>query len=208
MLLKDKVGRAVDAAFFDKPTLELSKALLGMELIHETNEGVTSGIITEVEAYCGVADKGCHSYGGRRTKRTEVMFGPPGYAYVYFIYGMYYCFNVVSGEVGSPEAILVRALKPIQGIPLMARRRGMNIGETDSTRRLTNLHINKLTGGPGRLAQAMGITKEQYGWNLSDSSLYIGSGSHAINPKRIVTGPRINIDYAEEAKDYPWRFWV
>ncbi|MFO7262569.1 MAG: 3-methyladenine DNA glycosylase [Bacillaceae bacterium G1] len=209
--------------FFQRPTLELAPALLGMELVHETEDGTASGIIVEVEAYMGPEDKAAHSYGGKKTQRTEVMFGPPGRAYVYFIYGMYYCFNIVSGPPGKPEAILVRALAPAQGIPLMAQRRGVALTPeltavldkqgsltvsydelTAASRRL----LKGLTNGPGKLCTALAITKAQYGWDLTRSRLYLRPGIGPIPPEQVARGPRINIGYAEEAIHYPWRFWI
>jgi len=197
--------------FFQRPTLELAPALLGMELVHETEDGTASGIIVEVEAYMGPEDKAAHSYGGKKTQRTEVMFGPPGRAYVYFIYGMYYCFNIVSGPPGKPEAILVRALAPAQGIPLMAQRRGVALTPeltavldkqgsltvsydelTAASRRL----LKGLTNGPGKLCTALAITKAQYGWDLTRSRLYLRPGIGPIPPEQVARGPRINIGYA------------
>lgn len=194
------IREPVKAGFFRRPTLELARALLGTELVHCTPEGETYGRIVEVEAYMGPYDKAAHSYTGRRTARTEVMFGPPGRAYVYFIYGMYDCLNVVSGPEGSPEAILVRALEPTGGLDLMSRRRGMS--------ELTPRRIRHLTSGPGKLCRAMGITRAQYGGDLTVPPLFIRHDQDPIPPEEIETGPRINIDYAEEARDFPWRFWI
>jgi len=209
--------------FFRQPTLQLAPALLGMELVHETANGTASGIIVEVEAYMGPEDKAAHSYGGKKTRRTEVMFGPPGRAYVYFIYGMYYCFNIVSGPPGKPEAILVRALAPAEGIPLMARRRGVALDEKlaavlDMQGRLrvpleqldaaARRRLQGLANGPGKLCTALAITKEQYGWDLTGSRLYLRPGIGPVPPEQVARGPRINIGYAEEAVHYPWRFWI
>lgn len=176
---------ALDRSFFEMPTLELCLHLLGKELTHD---GV-GGYIVEVEAYMGPHDRAAHSYGGRRTKRTEVMFGPPGKAYVYTIHQQH-CLNVVSGKEGHPEAILVRALQPTKGIEKMMERRG---------------RADNLTNGPGRLCQALGITKAQYGWDLLESPLRIGPG---IPVKRVAVGPRIGIENTGEARHYPWRFWI
>lgn len=191
--------------YFKQSTLDLARSLLGKLLVHETPEGSTSGYIVETEAYIGPWDKAAHSHGGRITPRTRVMYGPPGYAYVYQIYGMHYCLNVVSGQEGEPEAVLIRALEPVEGIPLMIRRRGLSL---DPHMGQWPIHkLKPLTNGPGKLAQAMGITKQQYGWNLAESSLQIRP-SLPIDPELIDCGRRIGIDYAEEARDYPWRFWI
>ncbi|GAX91220.1 DNA-3-methyladenine glycosylase [Effusibacillus lacus] len=193
--------------FFHLPTLDLAKALLGTILVHETMEGTTSGIIVETEAYIGPEDKAAHSYGGIPTERTRVMFGPPGFAYVYQIYGMHYCFNVVSGEETAPEAILIRALEPVVGIPLMIRRRGLDIRQLPDGSWPTN-KLKLLTNGPGKLAQAMGISKDQYGLGLKDSSLRILPRRNKLSADQIRSGPRIGIEYAEEAREYPWRYWI
>lgn len=176
---------AIDRSFFEIPTLELCLELLGKELTHN---GV-GGYIVEVEAYMGPDDRAAHSYGGRRTKRTEVMYGPPGKAYVYTIH-THYCLNVVSGVEGKPEAILIRALEPTKGIDVMIQRRGRE---------------DNLTNGPGKLCQALGITKKQYGWDFLESPLRISEG---IKVDRIAVGKRVGIDNTGEARDYPWRFWV
>lgn len=186
----------MDLAFFSMPTLDLAKALLGKCLIHESPEGTTSGLIVETEAYIGPHDKASHSYGGRRTSRVEPMYGPPGHAYVYLIYGMYHCFNVVSGEIGAPEAVLIRALHPKEGLQLMKKRR-------PSIRRQVDL-----TNGPGKLCTAMGITRDHNQFHLITSPLYIEDVGSNPRPEDILCGPRIGIPYAEEAIHYPWRFWL
>lgn len=175
----------VDEAFFQLPTLELAVQLLGKELV--LND--VGGYIVEVEAYMGPHDRAAHSYGGRRTPRTEVMFGPPGRAYVYTIH-RHHCLNVVSGKVGHPEAILVRALEPTRGIERMIERRGRR---------------DHLTDGPGKLCQALGITRAQNGWDFLTSPLRIQEG---IPVTTVAVGTRIGIENAGEARDYPWRFWI
>lgn len=173
-----------------------------MVLVHQTNEGATAGRVVEVEMYRGMLDKAAHSYKGVPTKRTEVMFGSAGHAYVYFIYGMYYCFNVVASDIGKPEAILIRALEPVCGLELMAKRRGLSTADfSKSSQR------RRLTSGPGRLATAMGITKEAYGLPLDRPPLYFVKEDHMID-RSVASGPRINIGYAEEAQYFPWRFWL
>lgn len=175
----------IDRAFFEMPTLELAVQLLGKEL---TLHGV-GGYIVEVEAYMGQDDRAAHSYSGRPTPRTELMFGPPGRAYVYVIHG-HHCVNVVAGQEGTPHAILIRALEPTRGIEKMIKRRGRS---------------DHLTDGPGKLCQALGITREQNGWDFLTSPLRIGPG---ITVSEVAVGTRIGIDNTGEARDYPWRFWV
>lgn len=175
----------IDRAFFETPTLELCLKLLGKEL---TLHGI-GGYIVEVEAYMGPHDRAAHSYGGRRTPRTEVMYGPPGRAYVYVIHRQH-CLNVVSGPEGTPEAILIRALQPTKGIEVMQERRGRPDGLTD---------------GPGKLCQALGITREHNSWDFLTSPLRISDG---MAVEEVAVGTRIGIDNAGEARFYPWRFWV
>ncbi|MCY0880433.1 MAG: DNA-3-methyladenine glycosylase, partial [Firmicutes bacterium] len=141
----------------------------------------------------------------RPTTRTQVMYGPPGAAYVYFIYGMHYCLNVVTAPPGCPEAVLIRALEPVWNLDLMSRRRFHISGKDLSLARL-----RQLANGPGKLTQALAISREQYGWLLYASPLRIYSET-ANGPAALITiaaGPRIGVDYAQEAKDYPWRFGI
>lgn len=195
----------VSPEFFLLPTPQLARALLGTLLVHQTPEGPAAGVIVEVEMYRGPWDKGAHSYGGRRTRRTEVMYGPPGHAYVYRIYGMHHCLNVVAAPEGAPEAILVRALEPVAGLPLMAARRGLDPrGVEDASPRA----LRALASGPGRLCQAMGISLAQYGAPLWRPPLYVCHYRDPVPAHRVAQGPRIGIDYAEEARFYPWRFWI
>ena len=177
--------------FFQQPTLMLAQSLLGCLLVKETAEGTTAGIIVETEGYIGPEDRAAHSFGNRRTKRTEIMFRQPGYAYTY---GMHtHCrVNVVSGDVEKPEAVLIRALEPYSGIDLMYKRRHVD-------------EITKLTSGPGKLTKAMGIGMEDYGRPLFEPPIYIAEG---YKPEQISAGKRIGIANAGEAKDYPWRYWI
>lgn len=192
-----QAARPVTADFFEQPTEALAYALLGQWLVHDASEGLTAGRIVEVEMYRGPHDKGAHSYGGRRTARTAVMFGPPGHAYVYRIYGLHCCLNVVAAPPGAPEAILIRALEPGVNLDLMRRRRGM--GE--------EVPACRLTDGPGKLTQALGISMAAYGQPLWQPPLYLAAGP-ALPAETVDRGPRINIAYAEEARWYPWRFWI
>lgn len=186
--------------FYIDDTLRVARRLLGKVLVHETREGLTAGRIVEVEGYIGSMDKASHAYPNLRTKRTEVQFGPGGFAYVFQIYGMYYCFNVVTQVEGRPEVVLVRALEPLAGLELMARRRGMN--------RLTPRNVRNLANGPGKLCMAMGIGREQNGEDLCGSRLYLVDDGLRVAEGEVLATPRINIDYAEEARDFLWRFIV
>ncbi|PWA09425.1 DNA-3-methyladenine glycosylase [Pueribacillus theae] len=177
--------------FFQQPTLIMAKSLLGCLLIKETEEGTTSGFIVETEAYIGPEDRAAHSFGNRRTKRTEVMFGEAGYAYTYTMH-THCLLNVVSGELDKPEAILIRAVEPYSGIDLMFERRKID-------------KLKNLTSGPGKLTKAMGICMEDYGHPLFKQPLYIAEG---YEPETISEGKRIGIHNTGEAKEYPWRFWV
>ncbi|WP_332692246.1 DNA-3-methyladenine glycosylase [Halalkalibacter lacteus] len=173
-------------------TLELARTLLGKLLVKETEKGVTSGWIVETEAYIGPEDRAAHSFGNRRTKRTEVMFGPPGYIYTYVMHT--HCLvNIVSGKKGQPEAVLIRAVEPCTGIDLMYERRGKEKKEQE------------LTNGPGKLTKALDITKNDYGLPCYTLPLYIAEGKTI---EEIEKGVRIGIDNSGEARDYPWRFWV
>ena len=139
--------------FYQRNTLTVARELLGKYLVHNSQEGTTIGKIVETEAYIGPHDPASHAYKGRRTKRTEVQFGPGGYAYIYQIYGKNFCFCIVTQKVGMPEVVLIRALEPIAGLELMAKRRGFS--------NLTD--YKELTNGPSKLCQAMGINKSLYG---------------------------------------------
>lgn len=179
--------------FFAQPTLKLAQSLLGCLLVKETEDGIASGYIVETEAYKGPEDRAAHSFNNRRTKRTEVMFGKQGYVYTYTMHR--HCLvNIVSAEEGKPEAVLIRALEPATGIPLMYERRGQAVKKEV-----------QLTNGPGKLTKALGITMEDYGHDIRQPPLYITKG---ILPKQISSGPRIGIENSGEARDYPWRFWI
>lgn len=155
------------------------------------------GRIVETEAYWGPKDGAAHSFGGRRTARTEVMFGEPGHAYVFLLYGLHLNFNVVTGNCGQPQAVLIRAVEPLVGQRLMAKRRGKP------------QHSNSLTNGPGKLCQAFGIRKSHYGRDLTTGRLFLSEdrSASARGKRRIVRSPRVGIDYAGEWALKPWRFF-
>ena len=167
----------------------VARDLIGKILVH----GKTSGIIVEVEAYKGPQDKASHTYNNKRTSRTEIQFHEGGYAYIYMIYGMYYCFNVTVNSPDKPEAVLIRALEPFNGIEIMKSRR-----KTENLKNLCN--------GPGKLCQALNITKKNYGEDLCGENIYISDNNNS--PVKIITSPRINIDYAEECKNFLWRYYI
>ena len=182
-------------SFFRKDTVELARNLLGCLLVHGTPDGVAAGMIVETEAYVGAIDKACHAY-RNRSERTEIMYGDGGFAYVYFIYGMHHCFNVVTGPAGEGNAVLIRALEPVIGLDLMRKRRQTN-------------QLQILCNGPGKVCQALAITKGEYGMDLCDPAgpLRLVRFRH-IPDNRITSSPRINVAYAEEAAAWPWRFYV
>jgi DNA-3-methyladenine glycosylase len=179
-------------------TLSVARGLLGKRLVvpAPTGGARVSGIIVEVEAYMGPEDKGAHSFNNRRTPRTEIMYAAGGLAYVFFIYGMYYQFNVVTNRAGVPHAVLVRAVEPEEGIELMFERR----------------HVRKeteLASGPGKLCLALGIDRTYNGADLvTGDRVWIEDAGRPVRPAEIVSGPRIGIDYAEEFVACPWRFWI
>jgi DNA-3-methyladenine glycosylase len=175
--------------------ITVARELLGKLLVVPAPDGTrVSGIIVETEAYRGPEDRASHAYGGRRTKRTETMYGLGGIAYVYFVYGMYNQFNVVTNVNDIPHAVLVRALEPREGIEWMRERRGA--------------HEDKnLTSGPGKLCIAMGINRELDRADLLGDRVWLESGVK-IPRTKIRSGPRIGIDYAQEGIEKPWRFWV
>ena len=194
IVTRERTSMHLSRAFFEQDTVTVAKALLGHCFVRREPDGrVTAGRIVETEAYCGYSDPACHSYKGK-SARTRAMFGPRGHAYIYLIYGMYNCLNVVSGPPGEPEAVLIRALEPVDGFDLMEARRG-----TDK--------IKQLMSGPGKLCMAMDICRGLYGVDLLDenSALYLQPGSP---PPEHIASKRVGIDYAGEAADWPWRFSV
>jgi DNA-3-methyladenine glycosylase len=183
--------------FYKRDITVVAKDLLGKILVRESSQGLTAGRVVETEAYRGPEDQAAHSSGGRRTARNEVMFGEKGRAYVYFIYGLYYCFNVTAGNVpGKPEAVLIRALEPVAGQNIMAKRRS-----------LTKTKGANLTNGPSKLCMAMGISKSQNRTDLSAPPLYI-EDAPSVSDDDIVETTRIGVDYAGDWKNKSWRFYL
>ena len=192
----------LDAAFYQKyDTITLAQRLLGCELVHDSAEGQTAGIIVETEAYI-TGDPACHAY-RRKTARNAAMFGVAGSVYVYLIYGMYHCINVVSAEEGMGEAVLIRALEPTRGVDLMQMRRSIKKTKTFGGTK-THISLKHLCNGPAKLVQAMGISLVGHNATfLTEGSLYINepSSSHF----EVVTTTRIGIT---QGADLPYRFYI
>lgn len=187
--------------FYSRDTLTVAQELLGKVLVHNINGKIVSGRIVETEAYLGVIDKAAHSYGGKRTQRVEVMYGSPGRTYIYLIYGMYDLFNVVTKEEGTPEAVLIRGIEPLDGIEVMAKNRYNRPLDELAKRQILNL-----TNGPGKLCVAMDIDRALNGEDLCGDILYI---ENRFKTKfNVITDKRVGVDYAEEAKDFPFRFYI
>ena len=184
------MGRVLPRAFHERETEIVAREMLGTVLECETSAGITSGIIVETEAYLGEHDLACHAAAGR-TARTEPLYGPPGTSYVYFIYGMYWCFNAVTRAEGSPSAVLVRAVEPLAGIDLMRKRRSRIKNDVD------------LTNGPGKLCTALGIDGSMSAKSLQRKPLVIREGERIPDDKVEVT-TRIGIT---RSADWPLR-WI
>jgi DNA-3-methyladenine glycosylase len=177
-------------------TLRVARELLGKRLVVPADTGErVSGRIVEVEAYLGVEDKAAHSYGGRRTARTETMYSLGGTAYVFFVYGMHHQFNAVTGPEGLPHAVLIRAVAPEEGTELMRQRRPARADR-------------ELTSGPGKLCQAFGIDRTFDGEDLTGTRVWIEDTRAEVLPEQVASGPRIGVAYAREDALKPWRFWM
>jgi DNA-3-methyladenine glycosylase len=184
-------GAILPRSFYARPVLEVARDCIGKILVCESRGTTLAGRIVEAEAYRGPEDRAAHSWAGRRTARTEAMFGPPGHAYILFIYGTHWHFNLVANAAGRPEAVLIRALEPLQGQGSMARRRKLPVTSP------------ALCNGPGKLCQALGITARDYGRDLT-----LGQRLYLLDASRtpIQRTPRIGIAYAGLWAQKPWRF--
>lgn len=179
-------------SFYEQPTIEVARQLLGKYLVRKHPDGTTVGRIVETEAYIGPQDKACHASRGR-TPRTEIMFGRAGHAYVYMIYGFHYMLNIVTEAADFPAAVLIRAVEPLEGLPLMQSRR--------QTERL-----HSLASGPGKLCRAFAIDRTLNGNDVCGKVLYLDD--HGEPAPKVVTTPRIGVDYAGKWKHKPWRFLI
>jgi DNA-3-methyladenine glycosylase len=187
-------SQILPVSFYDRDGVDVARTLLGMHLVRVENGARICRVITETEAYRGMEDLGCHAHSGK-TKRNEVMFGPPGRAYVYFTYGMHWCLNFVTGAVGSPAAVLIRAVKPLEGLELIAVRRA-------GRKRVI------WCDGPAKLTQAFGIDGSQNGVSVysRESGLFVEKGE-SVREDAILTTPRIGLNNVPEPwRGMPWRF--
>ena len=191
------------ADFFVRDTLTVARELLGKRLVRVINGQALTVRITETEAYIGRMDKACHAYGYKRTPRTETLFAPPGTAYIYLIYGMYHCLNFVTEPEGEPAAVLLRAVDPTSPTDreALARRRFGCSAED-----MTPYQRKNFLNGPGKVCKALDLTRAQNGLSLMGDELYLLNVGETPEPIR--TSKRIGIDYAEEAIDFPWRFYL
>lgn len=179
--------------FYQRSTERVARDLLGKLLVRTTAEGRTTVRLTEVEAYLGPDDQACHTFGGRRTPRTEVMWGPAGFSYVYLVYGMHHCLNIVTVGDGHAEAVLIRGGWAVEGEGLMRRRRAGG---------------RELSDGPGKLCQALSISRADNGLDLCDSrsGLYLGDDGMKVRRAEVRSLPRVGVSYAGEAAAWPLRF--
>ena len=184
--------------FYLRDTVEVARDLLGRYLVRETAPGRLCCRVTETEAYCGPSDPACHSYkkASKKGGRTNVMYRQGGLAYIYLIYGIYCCFNVVTRPEGEPEAVLIRSAQPVLGTSRIANNRRMGPGKVREKALLT---------GPGKLCMGMEIDRGLYGEPLWGDKLWLAYGE-PVAPEEVAATPRINIDYAGEAALWPWRF--
>jgi len=187
--------KKLEAGFYNRSdVVQIARELIGKIIVTRFNGMLTTGRIVETEAYAGVIDKASHAYGGRRTKRTEVMFGAGGNAYVYLCYGIHHLFNVVTNRENIPHAILVRAVEPLEGVDIMLQRTGKK--RIDYT----------LTKGPGNVSKALGILTDHTGHSLLSDELFITYDGYTPPDNLIAASPRIGVDYAGEDAQLPYRF--
>lgn len=190
--------------FFNRDTLIVAKELLGKILVRKIDGVILKGKIVETEAYIGAIDKASHAYGGKRTNRTETLYAEPGTVYVFSIYGMYYCLNLISEEKDVAAGVLIRGIEPLEGIEKMSQLRYKRNYEE-----LSNYEKKNFSNGPSKLCMALGIDKRDNCINtISSEELYVEEDFLNKEVFSIVEAKRIGIDYAEEAKDFLWRFYI
>lgn len=190
--------------FFNRDTLIVAKELLGKILVRKIDGVILKGKIVETEAYIGAIDKASHAYGGKRTNRTETLYAEPGTVYVFSIYGMYYCLNLISEEKDVAAGVLIRGIEPLEGIEKMSQLRYKKNYEE-----LSSYEKKNFSNGPSKLCMALGIDKRDNCINtISSEELYVEEDFLNKEAFSIVESKRIGIDYAEEAKDFLWRFYI
>ena len=186
--------RLARGSYLREDTISIANELLGKLIVVPDNGRRVSGMIVETEAYLGEVDRAAHSYAGRRTPRNEVTYGKGGHAYVFFIYGMYYQLNIVTGPADHPHVVLIRAVEPVEGIEIMRQRRGA-------------MKDRNLTSGPGKLCIALNINRDLNGEDLRGMQIWL-EDHRSFTSEEIAVGKRIGIDYAGKDAEKPWRFWV
>ena len=197
--------------FYNGNTVDIAKELLGKILVRRLDGELLAGRITETEAYIGRCDKACHAYNYRKTDRTSTMFMAPGHAYIYFIYGIHHCLNFVTEPEGEPSAVLIRGGEIVYGRETACRLRYGTLPDA-----LTPYQRKNFLNGPGKLCKALGITRQQNRLDLTtDETLFVCESPADVGLPcpdaphvHLCAGPRIGVDYAEEARDFPWRFWL
>ena len=190
----DKPGKKLDQAFFKRPTLNVAEDLLGKYLAVKRGGKILAGKIVETEAYIGENDLACHASKGR-TNRSETLYQEAGTIYVYLVYGMYHCFNIVTEREHFPSAVLIRAVEPVDGIEVMKKTHKTDV-------------LRNLASGPGKLCMALGINKKMNGHSIFGDEIYIEDRGEKIIAKDIARAKRIGVDYAGICARYPWRFYI
>ena len=197
--------KPLNGEFYLRDTLMIARDLLGKYLVRKSDGTYLIGRITETEAYIGASDKACHAYGKKMTPRTKTLYEQGGTSYVYLVYGMYHCMNVVTEPKDEAAAVLLRGIEFVKGLEEAAILR---YGE--ELEALSKYQLKNFSNGPGKLCKAMGITREQNNMDLCGQEFFITDYVEGIENPTFEVGisPRIGIDYAEEAKDFPWRFFI
>lgn len=202
----------LDDSFFNRNTIKVAQELLGRYLVRTVHDQLLVCRITETEAYIGRLDKACHAYQYKRTPRTEPLFSSPGTIYIYLIYGMYHCLNLVTEPEGEPCAVLIRGCTPVHGETFFSHAR---FGKPPA--QLSSHQRKNFLNGPGKTCQALDLTRALNNCSLSEQTLLVCDSPMDVGltltveesePLTIHSGPRIGIDYAEEAVHFPWRFWL
>ena len=195
--MEEKIMRLKKSFYLSEDVVAIAKSLLGKYLFTNIdNKGITSGIITETEAYAGIIDKASHAYGDRRTVRTEIMYMEGGVAYVYLCYGIHSLFNIVTNKKDIPHAVLIRRIKPVDGMDIMLKRNGKKT-------------INDKAGiGPGNVTKLLGIHYSHTGLSLQSNEIWLEDKNLKVQEKNIIVGPRVGVDYAGKDAKLPYRFQI